>query len=91
VSISDLGREIDKALDTLGLPKLLTKDEIKQQYRKLARQYHPDRSGDSIRMEAINHAYDILMDYIEHFRYRLDDTEIAQQFPESNHAQKFRF
>ena len=35
--------EIENALEILGLPKLVTKADIKKQYRFLAQKYHPDR------------------------------------------------
>jgi hypothetical protein len=42
-------------------------------------------------MEVINAAYALLMAYVDGFRYRFDTEEILQQYPEGNHAQKFRF
>ena len=44
--------------------KSFTVNEIKNQYRKLAKQYHPDRNKDSSeeKMAQINKAYEILSD-----------------------------
>ncbi len=38
-----------------------TLQEVKQQYKKLAMQYHPDRGGDEETMKQINQAYDSII------------------------------
>jgi molecular chaperone DnaJ len=51
---------------TLGVDKKATAEEIKKSYRKLARQYHPDRNPDDKQSEArfkeISQAHDVLGD-----------------------------
>ncbi len=51
---------------TLGVEKKATPDQIKKAYRKLARQYHPDRNPDDKQAEArfkeISQAHDVLGD-----------------------------
>ncbi len=82
--------EIENALEVLGLPKLISKDDVKKQYHFFAKKYHPDLGGDVQKMEQINYAYKLLMKYIEEFRYTFDENEVNKQFPGADHAQRFR-
>ena len=81
---------IEEALETLELPKFVTREDIKNQYRFLAKKYHPDVGGDAKKMEQLNHAYRLLMKYIEDFRYTFDEDEINRQYPGVDHAHRFR-
>ncbi len=82
--------EIEKALELLNLPKLISRGDIKKQYYFLAKKNHPDSGGDAQKMEQLNHAYTLLMKYIEEFRYTFDEEEISKQFPGADHAQRFK-
>lgn len=82
--------EIEKALEIMGLPRLITKSDVKKQYRFLAQKYHPDKGGEEGKMEEINQAYTLLMEYIEAFRYTFDEDEIKKQYPGVAYAQRFK-
>lgn len=53
----DYSNHQDEDLATLELSPPVTAKQIRQQYRRLAMQHHPDRGGDSIRFRQINAAY----------------------------------
>ena len=82
--------EIEKALDILQLPKLISRADVKKQYHFLAKKSHPDLGGDVADMEQLNHAYKLLMKYIEEFRYTFDEEEISKQFPGADYAERFK-
>ena len=46
----------------LGVGKTAEIDEIKKQYRKLAREHHPDKGGNPEKFKKISEAYSILSD-----------------------------
>jgi hypothetical protein len=48
--------------DDLGLSSRCTFDEIKQRYRALAQQHHPDKGGDENLFKKIKLAYEVLSD-----------------------------
>jgi len=82
--------EIERALETLQLPKLVTKQNVKEQYYFLAKKNHPDVGGSTEKMEALNYAYQLLIQYIDDFRYAFDEEEITKQFPGADYVQRFK-
>jgi DnaJ-class molecular chaperone len=79
--------------EILGVSKNATEDEIKQSYRKLALQYHPDKNPDSgDKFKSIGNAYQILSDPMKRKEYDLmsssdgipfqfNDDMFSSQFP----------
>ena len=82
--------EIEKALNILSLPKLISREDVKTQYRFLAKKNHPDKGGDAEKMEQLNMAYKLLITYIEEFRYTFDEEEVSKQFPGADYVQRFK-
>lgn len=80
--------EIDKARKLLGLPQQATLNEIKDAYRRRAKEYHPDKQGSrkrkerSQKMTQINKAYKILMDYVEKYRFCFSEEEVKRNDPD---------
>ncbi len=89
--MSDVVVDIHKALEVLNLPLLVSIKEIQSQYRVLCKKYHPDINKEHSKMVEINEAYALLKAYADNFRFTFSEEEIQKQFPESNHANKFRF
>jgi molecular chaperone DnaJ len=56
--------------EILGVSKSATDDEIKKAYRKMAHQYHPDKSGgDEKKFKELNEAYQVLSDKTKRGQY----------------------
>jgi molecular chaperone DnaJ len=71
--------------DVLGVSKDATQDQIKSQYRKLARQYHPDLHPNdeaaAQKFKEINEANEILSDPQKRQQYDYElDNPYAQSF-----------
>ena len=54
---------------TLGVDKNSTPDQIKQAYRRLASQHHPDKGGNTAQFQEIQEAYAILSDVDKRQQY----------------------
>lgn len=66
----------------LGVAKSANQDDIKQAYRKLAMQHHPDKGGDEAKFKQLNEAYSVLGDPIK--RADHDNPQPPQQFNFNN-------
>lgn len=62
----------------LGVDHNATQDEIKQAYKRLAKQHHPDRGGDPEQFKRINEAYSVIGDSQKRNDY--------QSTPKSSHT-----
>jgi len=74
--------EIDKARRLMGLGSDATLSDVKEAYRRLAKEHHPDRKGNAENFAGIQEAYDLIMAYIQSYRYSFTQDEVRRQCPE---------
>lgn len=76
------GQLIDQARRSLGLSTRATRAEIKEAYRKLAAQCHPDKkpedSDAADQFKAVAEAYQILETYCQNYRYSFETSEVME-------------
>jgi len=79
---------LKEARELLGLGETATRQEIVAAYRRAARRWHPDRAPEGreaefrARMQQVNAAYQRLKDFLEGYRFRLEDLETLQDAEE---------
>jgi DnaJ-class molecular chaperone len=74
--------EFQNAVKCLDLLSLTTQEQVRKKYLKLSRQYHPDMKGGSVeKFQEIRESYEILVEYMENFRFTFSDEEFKQQNP----------
>jgi len=83
--------KIKEALDFMDIPPLSSIKDIKRQYKKLSKKYHPDIIGDNDMMQKLIDSYNLLMDYCENYKFTFDEYEIKKQHPDSYYKNNFRF
>jgi len=82
--------ELQGAIRLFGFEDRITLRQIKERYRLLARQYHPDHgAGDLRQMEEINRAYALLMQYGEQYRLSFSEEEFYAQNDEQCFLRQF--
>lgn len=75
---------IDAARKTLGLGEAATLEEIKDAYRQLALQFHPDRCAVEKKKECaekfrkISDAHEVLMNYCAGYRYSFAEKDVMK-------------
>lgn len=73
---------VDLARKILDLNEEATMSEIKEAYRKLTLQYHPDRNstdeGKGEWFKKITQAYEILTEYCEHYKYSFKEEDVKK-------------
>lgn len=74
--------KFQEAIDTLDIASKMTQTELKKKYQKLSKIYHPDMpTGDDVKFKEINEAYKLLNNYMQNFRFKLDEDEFYEQNP----------
>jgi hypothetical protein len=77
-----------EARELLGLDLTATRQEITRAYRRAARRWHPDRAPADReeeyrgRMQLVNAAYQRLREFLEGYRFRLEDSETGEDVEE---------
>lgn len=79
---------LKEARDLLELGTTATRDEITRAYRRAARRWHPDRAPEGreeeyrAHMQQVNAAYQRLKEFLENYRFPLEDTQTEEDVEE---------
>lgn len=79
--------KIDNARKVLELSETATMEEIKANYKKLVLQWHPDKCRHDKEVceemtKKINHAYEVIVDYCNHYEFSFSKEEIEKYVTE---------
>ena len=87
--------EIDQARKNFELGEKATLEEIKRAYRRLSKKWHPDKckKGDQDicheKMKGINKAREIILKYIEDYRYSFQEEIFMEDDPDKRWKAQF--
>ncbi len=78
---------INRAWEILRLPEYATMDQIKDQYRTLIKQWHPDRCNEAPEKceemtRHITEAYQVIINYCNSYRYSFKRDEVEKHLSE---------
>jgi len=77
---------LKEAREVLGLGLKATRQEVRTAFRRAARKWHPDLApkeaqGEFLRrMREVNAAYRRILDFLEQYRYRLEEGPEAEDW-----------
>jgi len=83
--------QLKEALELFGLPERATLAEVRNHYRRLVKEHHPDLPGglDDDRIRRITAAYRILRDYCDSYAFSFTCNEFLNQNPEERLRRQF--
>jgi len=89
MSLKDKLEKLEEARKILKLPKKTTRKEIIEQYRKLAKECHPDHGGSEEMIKKLNFAYELLMEYCDNYIIDLESIENTKLSPDEWWFERF--
>ncbi len=84
---------IDEARRLLELGEMASLRQIRSAYRRLAKQYHPDKGSslsDEEAMRKLNQAHKVLTDYCRDYRYSFRQEGVARTYPAEEYMRTWR-
>lgn len=84
-------QELRKAAEILGIKERASLQQIRQRYRELVKQHHPDKNSKSCEenIRKINAAYEILKGYCRTYKYCFSEEEFLEQEPTERLRRQF--
>ncbi len=74
--------DYEEALECLGIVSKFTLNDVKSQYLKLSKKYHPDMcDGNDEKFKEVNEAYKLIQNYIKSYRYGVNEDDFYEQNP----------